>query len=295
MSIQYVDPQSGLATIGVNDVYFVLFSIVALTFARAVCVERILKYVAERAQIKTKKQRERFVEQGWSVVYYVTSFSSGMYLFYTSEYWMSASDIWRGWPHYQLPVLTKAYYLIQLAWWFQQIYVIHIEERRKDHNQMFTHHIVTCALIIGSYYYYYTRVGHVILILMDVVDIQLSLAKIFNYLDWRRTTDSLFIIFMLSWMVSRHGFFNYILYTAMTSAIKLIPLQCYYDASGVLVRCFTPTVHWTLVGLLCILQVITLFWFVMIVRVAVNVVTGNSASDTRSDSEDTEDEKEKDE
>lgn len=198
--------------------------------------------------------------------------------------------MWRGWPHYQLPVATKAYYLIQLACWFQQIYVLHIEERRKDHVQMFTHHIVTCMLIIGSYYYYYTRVGHVILILMDVVDIQLSVAKILKYFKFEKSCDAAFLLFMLSWVVSRHGVFNYVLYTAMTSAINLIPLQCYYDKSGELVRCFTPAVHWTLVFLLCVLQIITIIWFFMIVRVALKVISGNSAEDVRSDDEDTDNE-----
>lgn len=157
---------------------------------------------------------------------------------------------------------------------------------------MFTHHIVTCILIIGSYYYYYTRVGHVILFLMDVVDIQLSLAKIFKYFEWNRLCDATFIVFMLTWAVTRHGFFNYILKSAMTSAIELIPLQCYYDANGELVRCFTPAVHWTLVFLLGVLQIITIFWFFMVLRVAYNVVRGNAATDTRSDDEDTEDEAE---
>ena len=36
---------------------------------------------------------------------------------------------------------------------------------------MFSHHIITCLLIIGSYYYYYFRIGHLILMIMDSVDI----------------------------------------------------------------------------------------------------------------------------
>lgn len=281
----YVDPSTGLASIGTDDIYFVLFSIVVLTFARSIIVDHILRFVALRAHIKKKKLQARFVEQGWSVFYYTISFSVGIYILYISDYWMSASDMWRGWPHYQLPVLTKAYYLIQLACWFQQIYVLHIEERRKDHVQMFTHHIITCALIIGSYYYYYTRVGHVILILMDVVDIQLSLAKVLNYLELKRVCDATFIIFMVSWMICRHVFYNYIAWSAMTSAFELIPVQCYYGSDGQEVRCFTPAVHWTLVSLLLALQVITIFWFVMIVRVAISVVRGSPAADSRSDEE----------
>lgn len=290
LHLQYVDPNTGSATIGTDDAFFVAFAIVVLTFARALFVDHILNHAAAQLHVTGRKQITRFVEQGWSVVYYTCSFLAGLYLFYVSDYWLSASDMWRGWPHYQLPVLTKAYYLIQLASWFHQIFVLHIEERRKDHRQMFTHHIVTCLLIIGSYYYYYTRVGHVVLILMDVVDILLSLAKVFNYANWRRTTDTLFVAFMASWMVMRHGIYGYILYSAMTSAFKLIPTQCFFDANGELVRCFTPTVHWTLVGLLWFLQFILLYWFLSIVRVALKVVRGGNPSDVRSDSEDSDSE-----
>lgn len=65
----------------------------------------------------------------------------------------------------------KGYMLAQLAFWLQQILVINIEERRKDHWQMFAHHIVTNALIFASYRYGHTRVGNLILVLMDVVDL----------------------------------------------------------------------------------------------------------------------------
>ena len=46
-----------------------------------------------------------------------------------------------------------------------------MEERRKDHWQMFTHHIITNSLLYASYTYHHTRVGILVLVLMDVVDI----------------------------------------------------------------------------------------------------------------------------
>lgn len=65
----------------------------------------------------------------------------------------------------------KQYYLVQFAFWVQQILVVNIEERRKDYHQMLTHHVITCMLIFTSYGQHQTRVGNVILCLMDVVDI----------------------------------------------------------------------------------------------------------------------------
>lgn len=65
----------------------------------------------------------------------------------------------------------KGYVLAQWAFWLQQIIVINIEDRRKDHWQMFTHHIITTLLISSCYAYHHTRVGNLILVIMDVVDL----------------------------------------------------------------------------------------------------------------------------
>ena len=81
--------------------------------------------------------------------------------------------MWTHWPDRTMDGLTKWYYLVQFAFWIQQNIVVNIEERRKDYHQMFTHHLITCALVFGSYGYHQTKVGNVILVLMDVVDIVL--------------------------------------------------------------------------------------------------------------------------
>ena len=81
--------------------------------------------------------------------------------------------MWTDWPVLEVSGLFKWYYLAQLAFWLQQIFVLHIEDRRKDHYQMFAHHIITSFLIVGSYIYHMMRAGNVILCTMDIVDILL--------------------------------------------------------------------------------------------------------------------------
>lgn len=109
---------------------------------------------------------------------------------YTSKYWLNFDEMWTNWPTKEMSGLFKWYYLVQFAFWVQQIVVVNIEERRKDYHQMFTHHIVTCSLVLGSYGSYQMKVGNVILCIMDVVDITLPVG---NPLDltfigrWRLT------------------------------------------------------------------------------------------------------------
>lgn len=287
-----IDPKTQLATISIDDSYFVGFWIVVLTFLRALFVDNLLVIMAESVYgIKSRKTKARFAEQGFALLSYGIFWAVGFALLYESPYWLSAKDLWIGWPHYLLTPSFKAFYLIQLAAWLQQIYVINIEERRKDHFQMFTHHIVTCALIIGSYYYYFTRVGLVILVIMDVVDISLSLAKVLRYIGFQRSCDALFLIFLVSWIIFRHGMYNYILWSAISDGRVLIEPKCYYeDANGIepgkLIRCFNPSAYWILVGLLGLLQCICIVWMYMIIRVLIRLIKGDAANDSRSDDDD---------
>lgn len=99
---------------------------------------------------------------------------------------MNFSNLWTNWPNRELGFAQKWYILAQYAFWLQQIMVINIEQRRKDHWQMFCHHIITCTLIFNAYAYHQTKVANFILCIMDVVDLFLPvstcLSKI-SYID----------------------------------------------------------------------------------------------------------------
>ncbi|ODQ67290.1 longevity assurance proteins LAG1/LAC1, partial [Nadsonia fulvescens var. elongata DSM 6958] len=285
--IQYVNPSNNLATIGIDDAYFVILSMICLTWIRASLMDYFFTPLARLGGIKPRKALVRFAEQGWSLTYYTISWIYGFYLYQHSAYYMDIKQVWLNWPHHEMTILFKAYYLIQLGCWLQQIFVLNIEERRKDHFQMFSHHVVTCLLTIGSYYYYYTRVGHLILVLMDIVDILLSLAKMMKYLGFSTICDFLFGFFVVTWIISRHVLYNYVVYSAIEHAPKLIEANhCQYDEMGVLIRCFSLNTHWVFISLLIILQIITLVWLIMIINVIYKILMGGSAEDTRSDEED---------
>lgn len=72
----------------------------------------------------------------------------------------------------------KRYYLMQLAFYLHQVIAINLEKRRKDYKQMFTHHVITCCLMYICYAYRYTKMGNVILCIMDVVDFFLPVSAL---------------------------------------------------------------------------------------------------------------------
>lgn len=80
-------------------------------------------------------------------------------------------DVWINYPHIPLAGPLKFYYLTQSAFYLHQILVINAEAPRKDHWQMMTHHVITVVLMLGSYFYNFTRIGVLIMMLMDLCDI----------------------------------------------------------------------------------------------------------------------------
>lgn len=86
--------------------------------------------------------------------------------------------MWSEWPARPLSGLMKWYLLVELAFLMQQIFVIHVEERRKDHVQMLSHHIITSALLGSAYIYAMYNVSNVVLCLMDIVDVLLPVCSV---------------------------------------------------------------------------------------------------------------------
>ncbi|KAK9459029.1 TLC domain-containing protein [Lipomyces oligophaga] len=306
--LSYRVEQTGLYVKGTDDVYFCFFAVVVFTFVRAFAMDYVFTPFARWAGIRSQKGLARFAEQAWSWAYYCASFSLGLYIMYHSTYWLNLEELWIGWPHRESSYIFKWYYLVEIAFSFEQIFVLNIEARRKDHVQMFSHHIVTCLLLIGSYNYSFIRVGNIILSLMDFVDSLLSAAKMLKYLGYQKLCDFTFGVFIFSWIVCRHFLFVKVTISAIYDSHNLIGYKCFVNPidqadsfSNPIVhvpspngtvsgmgdeQCFTERIHYFFISLLLVLQVLTVSWFYMIIKVAIKVVSGKGADDSRSGDED---------
>lgn len=114
---------------------------------------------------------------------------------------------------------------------------------------------------------------------------------------------------MVSWVAARHVLYLTVCYSVYAHLpIKITP-GCYNGSKGNFtgpietpmnrgpiymleplwetdgIVCFDKTVRWCFLSMLLFLQGLTLVWFTMIVRVAVNVLKGAGADDSRSDDE----------
>ncbi|TVY62264.1 Sphingosine N-acyltransferase-like protein FUM18 [Lachnellula suecica] len=312
-TLSYYNTNTGNYAAGFDDSYFVIFCIVLFTGLRAGLMDYILAPLAKHWGISKKKDITRFSEQGWMLIYYNVLCPLGMHLYYNSPYFLNMAELWTNWPQRELSGLMKAYILAQWSYCIQEVFVINIEDRRKDHWQMLTHHFVTIFLITASYSYHQTRVGSLILMQMDFIDLVLPLAKCLKYLGYTTICDIVFGVFIVSWLLTRHVFYMMTCWSVYSDLPRTITPACYSGTADNLQGPFPApqhgwshllspfrqpagTVCWNdnimsgFLACLLFLQAIMILWSVFIIRVAMRVLSGGSAEDVRSDVEDEEEE-----
>jgi acyl-CoA-dependent ceramide synthase len=308
-------PVDGLYGIGPQDLKLVLGFMVFFTAIRAASLDYLLKPLAARLGITKTKTQMRFAEQSYMIFYYTVYWFWGLRLFARNTpnevngVESMLISLWDGFPQLHLDASLKCYYISQLAFWMQQIAVLHLERRRKDHLQMLLHHLVTIVLLAGSYSYRQWRAGNAVLVCMDLVDTILPLAKVLRYLSLQRSCDAAFVVFVAAWVITRHVFFLgicwsihkhvntatmvYGTYSLATGELLFRDsnddifsniFQPFLDPPAKTVA-FNANIRQLFLGLLLLLQFITIAWFAMIVRVIVRMVRGDGATDSRSDDE----------
>jgi len=283
--LSYFDPQTAKYHKGLDDLYFIGFWIVIWLSLREILMKLFFHPLGSSMGLG-KSKCQRFSEQGWTLVYCSIFWCMGIKILSAYPHPILSLNIrqyWQGYPQTSLEGLSKFYYLSQIAFWFQQIIVIQVEKRRKDYHQMFTHHIVTVFLVCGSYATNFTGIGTAVHTTMDFSDIFLAFAKMLNYLQVGLIGDATFLVFVVSWIYTRH----YILIRIIFFIYKYIPqdIQFIWDPSRGYVA--SRWLFYSFLGLLTSLEIILIIWLYMIMKVLWKVVRGQPPEDTRSDSEDT--------
>ncbi|KAJ1885689.1 Sphingosine N-acyltransferase lag1 [Kickxella alabastrina] len=279
-----VDDDQGRYNRGRRDVYYILHWVVAFTLVRATVMYKMLEPFIKWYGVRSQHKVMRFGEQGWLTIYYIFSFATGIYVMAQGPHWMNTMQYWTDYPegHKQMTPLMKSYYLVQMGFWFQQIFVILIEERRKDFFVMFMHHIVTCNLMGWSLFTNYVRVGNAVLCCMDFSDIFLSGTKCIRYMGFKKLTNVSFVVFILSWVYTRHYLYMKIMYSVYFESQAQLNDHMWEPEN----LCFyNRPIIYGFTFLLALLQMMIIYWFVLVLRIAYRSVCYSAMEDTRSDSE----------
>ncbi|KAF9922761.1 sphingosine N-acyltransferase lag1 [Mortierella alpina] len=231
---------------------------------------------------------ERFEEQMYIMLYYIISWTCGMVLMYNSPYWMNTDHYFIGYPHAEMCGGLKAYYLMELGFWVQQIYVVNTDSKRKDYLAMLLHHVITCTLIGLTYALHLTRGGNAVMVVMDISDVFLAIAKVLKYLGRSTVCDAFFGLFVASWVITRHYLFPVIIMSLYNKPQQFLDMAWDPDNSKFL----TVNVQNILLALMLGLECILCYWLLMISKVICQMLNGAAANDNRSHDEESEEENE---
>jgi len=215
-----------------------------------------------------KDKRLKFSESAWKFSYYLITWTWGTQVVLSQDFFWNTNLCWVGWPNIPMTESYKWFYMTQLSFYISSIIThVTIEVRRSDYTVMLVHHVAAVLLIAWSYYYNVHRIGGVLLMLHDINDIFLEAAKMANYAAKELLANTLFVIMIISWIISR-------LFLYSTKVI----LSSYFDVLEIIVPNF-PAPHYSYIWLgfivlLFTMLVLNAFWSFLMCRVAYNSIIG---------------------
>lgn len=237
---------------------------------------RVQRWYRNRRSQNTLPLVSKFCETLWRFTFYTVIYVYGSMVMYNSTWFWDNIQSWVGYPMQELHHTTKVYYLAELSFYLALLCTIFTDVKRKDFTEQVIHHFATISLISLSYCCGFTRIGSLVMWCHDISDIFLEGAKLFVYSKNTAVADALFIIFGITFFISRLIYYPFwILHTTWVKSMWLYkPFPGYYLFNG----------------LLLVLQFLHIFWFYLIAKMAIRLMTGNQVEDSRSDDESEEEE-----
>jgi len=250
---------------------------------RIIFVEPIVRTVLPRMK---KAQVKKFAQSVMEVANYGFFAIIGAFVVPQQTWVWPSENWWIGFDkggHEIMRIDLRCYYLMYIARYVCGCASVLLEAKRKDFVEMMLHHLVTIAVCVVSYAYGWNRVGVVVMVVFDPADVPLHVAKICKYtaescgnqkwaVFWQFVADRCFEVFAVVFFLTRLVIFSYICWSAHLESLRYFP-------HGV------P--EWTCIILLYTLLLLQIFWFSLIVKVAVKLLKGEmtGVDDVRSDDE----------
>ncbi|KAF8165257.1 longevity assurance proteins LAG1/LAC1 [Crassisporium funariophilum] len=269
------------------DIAFVAYYIVFFSFVREMLAIYVSKPAAKYFGLKRSSKVDRFGEQTYALVYFMFFGAWGYRVMsQLPTFWYNTQQFWEAYPQWQMTPELKRYYLMQFAYWWQQllVLVLGLEKPRKDYWELVAHHFVTLWLIGWSYLVNCTWVGNAVYMSMDIPDTFLAFSKLLNYIQWDTAKVYAFGVFFAVWTYFRH-YLNLKIIWSVAFEQPNIPehTKQWNMAEGV----YMPGWMQSQILLpLAVLQCLNLFWYYYMTRILYRAVRAIGISDDRSDDED---------
>uniref|UniRef100_A0A1A8GPR9 Ceramide synthase 2a n=2 Tax=Nothobranchius korthausae TaxID=1143690 RepID=A0A1A8GPR9_9TELE len=244
-------------------------------------VRQVQRWFRQRRNQDRPSKLKKFQEASWRFTFYLFAFFGGLGVLVDKPWFHDVKQVWEDFP--KMPLLPSQYwyYVFELGFYLSVVFSLASDVKRKDFKEQIVHHVATILLISFSWLVNYIRAGTLIMLLHDASDYLMESAKMFNYARWKRTCNFIFTVFAVVFIITRLIILPFwIIHTTL-----VYPLTVHRPFFGF---CFFN-------GLMLVLQVLHIFWAVLIVRMVIKFLPGNAiVEDERSDREETESDDEND-
>ena len=130
---------------------------------------------------KIQNTRVKFVVSGWKFINYCITSAIGIYCLSVEEWMWNPVLYFKNFDFQSLSAPIKLYYQIGLASYIYASISVFIQPKQKDFYIMLVHHVTTLFLIYTSLLSGLHRIGSVILVLHEISDPFMEVAKLFLY------------------------------------------------------------------------------------------------------------------
>ncbi|CAI5454156.1 unnamed protein product [Caenorhabditis angaria] len=227
-----------------------------------------------------EKKYSRMAECAMRCLYYLISFSSGLYLVSHESHLYDITECWKNWPFHPIPKPIAWFYYIQGGFYISLIFgILFLDAKRSDFYQMLTHHFITLLLIGTSWTMNMVRVGTLILVSHDAVDILIDLAKLFRYEQMETCLSITFAGVLLVWVLTRLVYFPFVVIRSV-----------WFDAPALIQEDYVwmnfgqqPMAPRFIMILLTALLVLHIFWCYILFKIAYDSINEGVLDDLRED------------
>ncbi|KAI9341556.1 TRAM/LAG1/CLN8 homology domain-containing protein, partial [Zopfochytrium polystomum] len=224
--------------------------------------------------------RIRFRTAAWRFLNYAISSTIGVLCLYDKDWVWQPREYFVNWPHFPLEESTRFYYAVGFgSYAYGFISLLFFEPWQSDFLAMIIHHFSTLTVIIASFLFKQTRVGVVVLLLHDVSDPFMEIAKCFLYLKWQKLADATFLLFAAVFMFTR----NYIF------PVYVITAPFLYQTRGDGPDDIPLAIFWLCVGCLIVLALLHVYWAFLLIKMIIRAIRAKSVEgdvrDVESDDE----------
>lgn len=215
--------------------------------------------------------RKRFSEASWRCAFYLFAFFGGILALYDKPWVYNLREVWAGFPKQSLLPSQYWYYMLEMGFYLSLVFSLTFDVKRKDFKEQVVHHMATLTLLSFSWISNFVRIGTLVMVVHDSSDILLEGAKVFNYATWQQTSNGMFVVFAVVFMVTRLIVFPFWL----IHCTWVYPLELYPAFFG----------YYFFNVMLFVLQLLHLYWAALILRMVYKFIFTQLEGDDRSDKE----------